>query len=200
MRAALGNWGWLGLLAYDSYCRYGRVALGIAEIPHAPGYPRVIVAIYDYLHGKPELDIARLLIKYNPDHEFVVQFLQSDRSVRTLCVRHTLDTLLPKRIYDLILSRQPGKAPGMDINPADRREPGLEEADIRAMQSFLWIRDKNTPATEPADPPSVDMLTMPEGSWKMFNILHDGKGGVAVPDDQKQEYQEAMGFVAATNR
>ena len=101
VRVALVQWEWLALLAYETYCRLGRVALLLAEDPNIPGWPKVFIANYDYLHGKPELDIAHILFEYDPDREIVVQFIQSDKSVRTLCVRCMPDDLPPKLIYEL---------------------------------------------------------------------------------------------------
>ena len=43
--------------------------------------------------------------------------------------------------------------------------------------------------------PTVDVLDMPDGTRRVFHLVLDGKGGLNVPEDQKQEYQKGLNAV-----
>lgn len=51
---------------------------------------------------------------------------------------------------------------------------------------------------KPGPMPSVDVVTMPDGSRRIFQLVPNGKGGLDVPAGQKRDYQKALRFLMDT--
>jgi hypothetical protein len=99
VKNALDNWDNLAFAAYDWYEKLGRIAIGIEPDPNDLNVARLLAFQHDYRNGEPDANTAHLIATYDPDHEIVIQFMVSDRSVRTQRLRTAPGARHPKRVF-----------------------------------------------------------------------------------------------------
>ena len=92
-------WDQIAFIAYDHFLKIGRGWVFLEQDREADGEIRIGYAVFN--GNEPNFDpaLVRMVREYDPDWEFVLQYMREDRTIRHMRLRAGPKLLFPRRAW-----------------------------------------------------------------------------------------------------
>jgi hypothetical protein len=92
-------WDHISFIAYDHFLKIGRGWVFLEQNREADGEIRIGYAVFNGNESNFDPALVRMVREYDPDREFVLQYMREDRSIRQMRLKAGPTALFPRRAW-----------------------------------------------------------------------------------------------------